>query len=472
MSLVTLRFLNGDTVISKMSPNPGVVEICKCVCEYISNISNISNISTEPIHPLQVCLVGCEEKDMEVGKEVEEKEKTHVYNVLILPKKRVVLAEYGHVISDWDKINDNLKTYLYYHLHSIFVMSVMNNGSILRYILTTWSGTDIPNTIYQNPHPVVTDHIFQSGLLRGAEDVDRLVEMVLKQKEKTYPERHARAVALHILSNPADCIVDRLMASQAFTTAPSRLVMSNPSRRIAEMIFQRYIQRVESVGMDFETQELLSIIIEHPGSTEEIMERVVNDLPPDTLIRKLLIRNLSHFNSKAWPLLYRKWIALPPLEGDDIYTPYRDIDMTNLIHEKRYGELIGKYGKGKTSDTLFDFLRNVSDSDEVADWLLSVASSQIKFGLPSNPHPRVVEWALSDTSTWPDAFFSNPHPRAVQKTVEWWLSNASDRLPGTVDAMHEILSQVRDTNGTYVNTVDIRSLLSILSQTDTEIVFP
>lgn len=449
----TVRFLNGDLVTYDVPHN----QIIQTICAH----------HPTPIHPFQLVVSEEEEKIM---------------NVLILPRKRVTLDDYNHIRKH--------KQHLFYDAFCLLKTSSLTNESILSYAFANIPLPKLPVELWKNPHPLVVDAIEQY-YLRTPEDVSEAVKRALDTTACSV----FREICVCILHNPSDRMMDRLMACPEYVNASCSLWMVNDNPRATQLMFGEFVQKQSEKGID-ETYltALISEIIEHPGVTPEIAARMVGEMSEDS-VRILLVRNMNRERAPfVWTELYRRWLTLSPeVRYGNVFIPRDDFTITHLLHTKVYGELLQRFGNTKEWDTyhninFFRKLATVSDSDEVAEWLLSdecELSRNAKHhtvdlfshDILSNTHPLLVDWALENETRWKARDFTmNPSPLAVAKTVEWWLDESRKTCfppwnGGNEEGIWSLLYQLslpECQSGLRVNLLDI---LTLLQHTDAEIVF-
>lgn len=439
MSSTAVRFLNGD-LVSYDVPRSKLVDV-------------ICTSYPVPIHPLQVVLVTTTDPGDPI-------------NVLILPKKQVRISDYSNVLK-------TVSTESFLVAFSRLDVSSITNASILAHALTTIPLSLLPVHLWRNPHPSVVDTIESHFFSRGEHDIQGILARATGRNKCL-----VQLVCANVLSNPSDRVVERLVCSPSYTNASCSVWMCNPHPKMTELMYGEFQQSLNEKGADAElTRALMTEVIEHPGVTPDMVQRIV-DVMPEHDVRILLVRNMNRtwLRERApfvWTLLYQKWLTLSPeIKYWNVFIPPNHFTITNLLHTKNYKEIIQKFGN---EPGVFDKLSCVSDSDEVAEWLLSsnntIARMYYSDRLLRNSHPLVVEWALTDEKRWKsDEFATNPNPLAVAKT--WLHSLQKPSLPqnSNEEFAWAVLYHLRCDSSSDVR-VDLLDFLRLLQNTDADVVF-
>lgn len=413
MILRTVRFLNGDLVTyDTYDTNDTNDTLIDAICDSYPT----------PIHPFQVCLCEDEEKEM--------------INVLIFPQKRVVVKEFRHIIADFRLTLHDLE------------LEKITNESLLSHILRNTPVEELPSRIFSNPHPLVVDFLHTSGIFRHDQSVDELDQWIHDHCNiQNIQNNQNHRVFNQVLHNPADQIVDILLRSSQFrddTRALIRLA-SNKNPRVADCLFERYRAWMTN---NYALLTITNLIMLHPFSTEEMIQTVSCYLPDYLIYSRLrLMATTNEITSSTWKTLYARWEKREGKERKEEEGHDQNdkdlIRLENMLMEKRYTELIHQFG-GKYSGHLFNRLQHVSESDEVADWLLSVTELRAT-KLQSNPHPRIVEWALQHWWYTPE-FMNNRNPRVIDRVVDYLTSSTIPTrvFPKNLEVVWRILSWVRN----------------------------
>lgn len=476
-----VRFLNGDLVIydtDKLSDVRG--QIC----------------TAHDIHPLQLRLVRCENE----SKEHENK----TLNALILPRKTVVLSDYGSLIKD---DLSSVREYAQYSEHHWIRDCV--NESVLKKLLSL---DPLPPAVFANPHPLVLEFLFTTGY-GLIETYKQNINPRSNHPEKKYME----CVCQNFFSNPSDIVVDKiLIGGWQYTHFPRwipsyKWALNNPNPRIAKYYYETFIHegryRHPDGGLVEVGNCVAAAIMYNLGATQEMLDTLVlkNSVFAGNALMSMYDEPCVPENLTLWKALNRHF----PQE----YTGREIIDM---IVERKYTELVEYLNASDTKSKVqryFPILSAITDSQEVVDWLLAkVAKGFYEFEnenggieriiqtLSANPNPRVVEWAMGEKKAQgKDAFFANPHPLAVEHNrklvVEAIISLSSfspfcsvefERVlsrfnmhpashPPNPELVLGVLVDLMDKDDDEVvlvqNKIMLSMLLITLSQTDVEIVF-